>query len=250
VTEFKKNRGESTVANELSKPNKITIGGGLHGRLKAAEVMKELLPQADVRSFPNRLSIICDFSGSMDEGVSGSWRDDTRKTKLDLLKEAVQDFSLRSNPNDTAIAVESFPRGFRIDLTNDNQQIYMRMLGANSLGSTPMSEGMYGALDNHAPTRAMLISDGDHDSYDDPFTAAQKYKSKEIIIDTVHIGNSTNGEKALKRIAEITGGMYLKFKDVSSFSANFHYLLPESRAQLAGMLPYEVERLLGANEVK
>jgi Mg-chelatase subunit ChlD len=236
--------------NELTKANKITVGGGLHGRIKAAEVLKEIAPQVDVRTFPNRLSIICDLSGSMEEGVSGRWSDDSRKSKLDLLKEAVQDFSLRSNPADTAIAVESFPRGFRIDLTNDNQQIYMRMMGAGSLGSTPMSEGMYGALDNHSPTRAMLISDGDHNAGDDPYRAAEKYKAREIIIDTVHIGDSSRGEEALKRIASITGGMYLKFKDVSSFSQNFHYLLPESRAQLAGMLPYEVERLLGANEVK
>ncbi len=238
--------------SNLTKPNKITVGGGggLHSRLKAAEVLKEIAPQADPRTLPNRLSIICDFSGSMGGGVSGSWSLDSRKTKLDLLKEAVQDFALRSNPNDTALAVESFPRGFRIDLTSDTQSVYMRMMGAGSLGSTPMSQGMYGALDNHAPTRAMLISDGDHDSGDDPFRAAEKYKSKEIIIDTVHIGDSSREEEALKRIAKITGGMYLKFKDVSSFSQNFHWLLPESRAQLAGMLPYEAERLLGANEVK
>src|SRR5438046_2215614 len=105
------------MANELSKPNKITVGGGLHGRLKAAEIMKEIAPSIDPRSLPNRLAIICDFSGSMGDRGSGRWDDDTRKSKLDLLKEAVQDFALRSNPQDTAIAVESFPRGFRIDLT-------------------------------------------------------------------------------------------------------------------------------------
>jgi hypothetical protein len=249
VTVSLNNQGESTVANELSKPNKITVGGGLHSRLKAAEILKETVPQIDVRLLLNRLSIICDFSGSMDERAGGSWKDETLKTKFQLLQEAVQDFAMRSNPADTAIAVESFPRGFRIDLCNDPQQVYLRMIGCSTLGSTPMSEGMYGALDNHSPTRAMLISDGDHDGGDDPFTAAHKYKSKEIIIDTVHIGNSTRGEEALKRIAEITGGMYMKFKDVQSFSANFHYLLPAERAAIAGMLPEQAARLLGANEV-
>jgi hypothetical protein len=237
------------MANELSKPNKITVGGGLHSRLKAAEVLKDIAPQADPRALPNRLSIICDFSGSMNERVSGSWKSDNLKTKFQLLQEAVQDFALRSNPADTAIAVESFPTGFRIDLTNDSQSVYMRMIGSATLGSTPMSEGMYASLATHSPTRAMLISDGDHDSGDDPFTAAGKFKAKEIIIDTVHIGSSTRGEEALKRIAEITGGIYMKFKDVQSFSENFHYLLPESRAAIAGMLPSEVSRLLGADEV-
>jgi hypothetical protein len=236
--------------SNLSKPNKITVGGGLHSRLKQAELMNEVAAQIDPLLLPNRLSIICDFSGSMDERATGDWRDDTMKTKFSLLKEAVQDFALRSNPMDTAIAVESFPSGFRINLTNDPQQVYLRMIGSNTLGYTPMSEGMYNALKHHSPTRAMLISDGDHDSGDNPFKAALQYKEKHIIIDTVHIGNSSRGEEALKRIAEITEGMYLKFKDVLTFSSNFHMLLPEGRAQLAGMLPYERANLLGADESK
>lgn len=238
------------MANEITKSNKITVGGGLHGRLKAAEVLKEIAPPTDPRSFPNRLAIIADFSGSMDERATGRWDTDNVKTKLNLLTDAVQDFALRSNPQDTAIAVESFPKGFRIELTNDSQQVYMQMLGVSTIGSTPMSEGMYNALECHNPTRAMLISDGDHDGGDDPFTAAKKYKSREIIIDTVHIGSSSRGEEALKRIAETTGGMFMKFKDVATFSANFHMLLPEGRAQLAGMLPYQRAELLGADEVK
>ena len=236
--------------SNLTKPNKITVGGGLHSRIKAAEVLKEIAPVADVRNFPNRLAIICDFSGSMSDCASGSWKDNNLKTKLQLLQEAVQDFALRSNPNDTAIAVESFPRGFRIELTNDPQEVYMRMCGISTLGDTPMGDGIYAALENHSPTRCMLISDGEQTDGDRCFEAARKAKSKEILIDTVHIGHSSRGEETLKQIAEITGGMYMKFKDVQSFSANFHYLLPESRAQIAGMLPSEVGRLLGADEVK
>jgi hypothetical protein len=96
----------------------------------------------------------------------------------------------------------------------------------------------------------MLISDGEQTDGDACFSQANEYKRREIVVDTVHIGDSARGEETLKKIAQITGGMYLKFKDVASFSQNFHWLLPESRVQLAGMLPYEVERLLGANEVK
>jgi len=141
--------------NELTKPNKITVGGGLHGRLKAAEVLKEIAPQTDPRSLPNRLSIICDFSGSMDERVAGRWDSDNLKTKFQLLQEAVQDFALRSNPRDTAIAVESFPRGFRIDLTNDSQSIYMRMIGSSTLGSTSRvpANGGLGRSSNATRTR-------------------------------------------------------------------------------------------------
>lgn len=236
--------------SNLTKPNKITVGGGLHSRLKAAEVLKEIAPSVDVRQYPNRLAIVADFSGSMADRASGSWKDETLKTKLQLLQEAVQDFALRSNPADTAIAVESFPRGFRIELTNDPQEVYLKMCGVTTLGDTPMGSGIFGALENHSPTRCMLISDGEATDGDHSYTAAEACKKKEIIIDCVHIGNSSHGEERLKRIAEITGGMYIKFKDVQSFSANFHWLLPESRAQIAGMLPSEVSNLLGADEVK
>ena len=242
------------MANELSKPNKITVGGGLHSRLKAAEILKDIAPKADPLKMPNRLAIVADFSGSMNEPANGyrsiSDSETRSKTKLQLLQEAIQDFALRSNPSDTAIAVESFPAGFRIDLTCDTQEVYMRMMGTSVLGDTPMGSGLHNALDHHSPTRCMLISDGEATDGDSSFEAARRLKNKEIICDCVHIGNSSSGEKRLQQIAEITGGMYMKFKDVASFSQNFHYLLPESRAAIAGMLPYERANLLGATETK
>ncbi len=236
------------MSNELTKPNKITVGG-LHNRLRQAEVLKEAVPTLDPRNLPNRLAVICDFSGSMGDRASGRWDTDNIKTKLQLLQEAVQDFALRSNPADTALAVESFPRGFRIELTNDTQSVYMRMLGISTLGDTPMGEGLSSALENHSPTRALLISDGEQTDGESCFVQAEKYKNREINVDCVHIGTSTHGEETLKRIASITGGMYMKFKDVQSFSQNFHYLLPAERAAIAGMLPSETARLLGADEV-
>jgi len=238
------------MSNELTKPNKITIGGGLHNRLRQAEVLKEAVPTLDPRNLPNRLAIIADFSGFMGDRASGRWDTDNLKTKLQLLQEAIQDFALRSNPQDTAIAVESFPRGFRIDLTNDTQSVYMRMIGISTLGDTPIGEGMSHALEYHSPSRCMLISDGEATDGEASLRQAERYKSKEILCDCVHIGDSKAGEERLKRIAEITGGMYMKFKDVQSFSQNFHYLLPAERATIAGMLPSEVSNLLGADEVK
>lgn len=236
--------------DKLAVKNKISVGGGLHGRIAAAEKMKEIAPQVDARNMPNRLAIVADFSGSMGEHGSGRWDEDTHKSKLDLLKEAVQDFAFRSNPNDTAIAVESFPRGFRIDLTTNQSEVYLRMMSASTLGDTPMGEGLRNALEYHNPTRAMLISDGEQTDDDRPFDEARNYKRREIIVDCVHIGKSTRGEETLRRIAEITGGLYIKFTNVSSFAANFHWLLPESRQQIAGMLPEQVQALLGSDEVR
>jgi len=144
------------MSNELTKPNKITVGG-LHNRLRQAEVLKEAVPTLDPRNLPNRLAVICDFSGSMGDRASGRWDTDNLKTKLQLLQEAVQDFALRSNPADTALAVESFPRGFRIELTNDTQSVDMRMLGISTLGDTPMGEGLSSALEDHSQPERCLF---------------------------------------------------------------------------------------------
>lgn len=232
----------------LTKSNKITVGGGLHSRIASKQMLGEVQAKVDAKTLPNRLAIVADFSGSM--GSPADYRDTSAKTKLQLLGDAVQDFAMRSDPQTTAIAVESFPRGFRIELTNDKNEVWMRMFNLSTIGDTPMGEGLAEALAHHSPTRAMLISDGEQTDGDACFTQAEIYKQREIIIDCVHIGDSSRGEDTLRRIAQITGGLYIKFRDVSSFSENFHYLLPGEREAIAGMLPYEAEKLLGANEVK
>lgn len=230
-----------SLSDKLAKSgiNKVGIQGGLHSRIAAAKQLNEMVERPLPGTCPNRLAIIADFSGSMGGGQG---------SKLDLLGQAVQDFAMRSDESTTAIAVESFPQGFRIDLTNDKTSIWMRMFNLNIIGDTPMGQGMSTTLEMVRPTRAMLISDGEATDGDLSYRVAETYKQREIIIDTVHIGESTSGEERLKRIAEITGGIYMKFKDVSSFSTSFHYLLPETRDAIAGMLPEQRSALLGNDE--
>jgi|SRR5215469_4387606 len=229
---------------DLVKGRKIGITGGLHSRLSAKQMLDKDTPARPVTEMPHRIVVIADFSGSMDSS-SGTG---TQKTKMECLKDGIQDFALRSDPTTTAIAVESFPSGFRIDLTTDNQQVMLRMYGASTLGDTPMGTGLSVGLQMHSPTRGLLISDGEATDGDASYDQARIYREREIPIDCVHIGTSSGGEERLKKIAEITGGMYLKFRDSVSFSESFHFLLPESREQIAGMLPYERAKLLGADE--
>jgi Mg-chelatase subunit ChlD len=228
------------LTDKLAKSGiKVGIQGGLHSRIAAAKMLNDQVEKPLAEACPNRLAIIADFSGSMGGG-SGS--------KLALLGEAVQDFAMRSDESTTAIAVESFPQGFRIELTNDKTSVWMRMFNLNIIGDTPMGQGMSTALEMVKPTRAMLISDGEATDGELSYEMASRYKEKEVICDTVHIGESTSGETRLKRIAEITGGIYMKFKDVATFSTSFHYLLPESRDAIAGMLPEQRSALLGNDE--
>src|SRR5215467_13210820 len=107
-----------TENNKLANKIKIGAKSGLHARIDQAQILKEAQKTA-ITTMPNRLVVIADFSGSMDG------YEPCDKSKLTLLKEGLQDFALKSDPNDTAIAVQSFPDGFVIDLTNDSQEIFM-----------------------------------------------------------------------------------------------------------------------------
>ena len=222
--------------SDLTTKNKIGIkSGGLHARIAEGELLKRIAPEVpnaiDVNNLPNRIAIMIDCSSSM-HGES-----------IKLLETAIQDFIQKSNPSDTALAIESFPEQVRVSLTNDKTQLWFLTMGLRADGGTPMSEAMQYCLDNYNITRAILISDG-QPNYE-PYHETQSFKEKEIPVDTVHIGNSSDGEDCLKRISEATGGLFVKFKDVKSFATAFAFLLPETRANASSLLLTS-----GANEVR
>lgn len=224
---------------DLTKKNKISVtsGGSLHARIAEAELRKEVAPSApdgfiDVNTLPNRLVIMIDQSGSMNG------------EPIKLLETAVQDFVMKSDSSNTAIAVKSFPSDTNIELTNDKMKLWMLLMGLRASGGTPMNTCMRDCLGHsNTMTRAILISDGQPDS--SPLETAKLYAKREVKIDTVHIGETTMGEDVLKQISEITGGLFVKFKDISSFSKAFAFLLPESRANAAQLF-----LTAGADEVR
>src|SRR5215469_3878370 len=155
--------------------NKIGVGG-LHGRLAAKQMLDASREAIPVDQMPHRLVIVADLSGSMNEPADRSARwDSGAKSKLEYLKDGIQDFALRSDNTTTALAVESFPEGFRVNLTTNSNEVMLRMFGAGTLGDTPMGIGLSNGLSVHSPTRAMLISDGDATDGDESYTAARRY---------------------------------------------------------------------------
>lgn len=238
--------------SDLTKKEKINLRpqGGLASRLRAAELAKEIpgigiaAELGDPIKKENRIAMLLDCSGSM----SGE--------PIKLLQAAAQDFVSKANFTTTSIALESFPAGTRTNLTSDKAQLWMLCIGLDSGGDTPMCSAMSYVLESVPATRAILISDGqptDDRSYynDEPasgslaFQRAFEYKAKGIIVDTVHVGTSEQGEDVLQRIAEITGGIYVKFRDIQKFAEAFRFLLPETRANAFGLL-----KAAGADEVK
>jgi|ERR1035437_7800505 Mg-chelatase subunit ChlD len=222
------------MADIVSK-NKIGIkSGSLHARIAEGELLKSIAPsetKTDVNELPNRIAIMIDVSGSM-HGES-----------IKLLEQALQDFIQKSNPSDTAIAVESFPEQVRIELTNDKMKLWMLCMGLTANGGTPMNKAMQYCLDNYKMTRAILISDGQPD--EGPSSQAKDFLCRKVPIDTVHISESTTGEQCLRDMSEATGGLFVKFKDVNSFATAFAFLLPETRANAATLFLTN-----GANEVR
>lgn len=236
----------SDLVKKDDNKQSITLGGG---RLKFGgtsfqdRVREARRSQPSPTEVANRLCLMLDCSGSM----SGE--------HLDNLKDAVTNFVNRCNFFETSIACSTFPKSEDLELTNDPHGVTAFATGLSAGGGTPMHACLTHCLAKPM-TRGIIVSDGgatdwggfDYNNESKPDDLLKKYKEKRIPIDCVHIGGSTSGEELLRRIALETGGIYLKFTDVSAFSTAFAYLTPGYRAMLtSGAVNAEK---LGAKEVR
>lgn len=217
----------------------------------------------DAASMPHRICLMLDRSLSMSSPESYEGQD--RKTKIELLKDAIDNFVNRCDFTNTSIAVETFPASIEIGLTSVSFMITSSVASITASGNTPMRSCVAGSLEKIPMTRGIIVSDGEatdwyHEDQSSNYAFDVKvketdkgdsllnlYKKASIPIDCVHIGDSTSGEELLRCIAKETGGIYLKFTDVSAFANAFSYLTPGYRAQLTnGSVSAEQ---LGAKEV-
>jgi Mg-chelatase subunit ChlD len=226
---------------DLVNKRKINVisSGGLSARIAQAELHKEIgstdgsTEGLDPLKMEHRLCLMLDCSGSMcGERISN-------------LSSAVQDFVQKADFSNTAIAIETFPNGLRLPLMTDKTALWLHCMSFEASGGTPMSEAMEYSFQNCKMTRGIIISDGQPDSSERCKNWARSFKEKEIPLDCIHIGDSSSGEELLKSLSEITGGLFVKFKDTSSFAQAMHFLLPETRSEAAKLF-----LTAGANEVK
>lgn len=190
----------------------------------------------DPLTLPHRLVLALDCSGSMGG------------RKIEHLKRASAQFIDKCNPNDTALGVDTFPKGFTAPITTINLSLKLMMDTVSAGGDTPLYDCLGRIITNLTPTRVVLVSDGaPTDSGSDELVIGQYIESK-IPIDCVHIGDSSSGEEVLKSIAERTGGLYIKFTDTNALTSGLSYLTPGSRALLTSGQVSASQ--LGAREVK
>jgi uncharacterized protein YegL len=223
------------VPNQISKPNKI----GLTGFAARAKLHEKTAVEDGVIMADNRIVLLLDNSGSMSETDGGA------KPKIELLKDAVQGFINACDFSNTAVGMYAIPiDNSTVKLTDQGALVMLAVLGFTAPGDTPMGESMRQALEHEPMTRAVLISDGC--ATDNPFPAAENYKEADIPVDCIHIGSGA-GEETLIKIAEMTGGKFLKFTNVNSFATALKYLSPKYRALLADP---SVAKAIGADRIR
>jgi hypothetical protein len=258
------------MSDIIKKPDPPTGGLMLNkGKLRStSSPFQQKVNQAkgsvdEASTMPNRLCLMLDRSSSMSQMERPA-----NQQRIDLLKDAVENFGRRCDFSNTAVAIETFPPSVELALSTMQSTIMTSMFGVQTGGNTPMHACVTLCLEKIPMTRGILVSDGEATDWHEENEAAfvgesldeepisipgsigilTRYRMLGIPIDCVHIGDSTSGEELLRRIAKETGGIYLKFTDVGAFATAFAYLTPGYRAMLTSGKVTSQE--LGAKELK
>ena len=238
-------------SNKLTVPVKLGTSTlpsfGLKAKLQTAVASGTTLD--NTANAKERIIIVADDSGSMD-GLP-----------MQQQKKAIAAFLGVCNPIDTAVGITPMNRE-RINLTLIHPMILSKTAGwpDHGGGGTPMFKALEQALSQN-PTRVVLVSDGEpmdqnaleakeneewHSRryYDNDGgldlknyevnKVLKQYQEKKLKIDTVYIGeeSSTSAVQEMRAIAELTGGMYIFFREGESFAKQFKYLAPAYYAML------------------
>lgn len=228
-----------------TKPTFSLKKGIAANRAQAEEIINTINPL----KVPNRIGMVFDDSGSM----GGQAIQDAHS--------AVKNFTASCNFNDTSIAI--YPLNLEPKpLTVDYDILNMFVMGIKATGSTALYTKLLDMFTKESITRAVVFSDGDptdskllgnSEGWDSkPSTYAvdciDKYKAKEIPIDTIYIGKGkvgytddsedanevyASGYNEMKEISKRTNGIFIHFTDSNSLSKNLKYLAPRYRALLA-----------------
>jgi hypothetical protein len=199
--------------------------------------------------------IFPDCSGSMSDIVGGDnryghERGSEHRDKVYYCREAVTTFIDNCFAGATRVGIASFPELVVVEPTLDLSVVKHEAQAIDATGGTPMDEPLDFVIHEWTSvTHGIIISDGCPDSEQAALAAAQLYKEKGVKLDTVHIGDKDErGESLMKKIAELTGGVYIKFSNVKNFAENFKFLTPQHRLTLT--TSKNPIALLGAADVK
>jgi Mg-chelatase subunit ChlD len=227
----------TALGTTINASGRVKVGApllGIHAKLAAAQA-RSASETNEIGRCPNRLALMLDTSGSMRETPSGGYamNENDSGSKIAILREAMQAFIANCDALQTALALDTFgdtPQHF--SLATDYSRIKFACSQLVASGGTPLAVAMNLVFASISLTRGIIISDGEPENEQECFAIAENYKSTDTPIDCVHIGTSERGESCLRRIAQITNGVYIKFADLTSFVGAIKALTPAFRAQL------------------
>jgi Mg-chelatase subunit ChlD len=227
-------------------------------RIREAQKQQE---SSDATALPNRIVLLLDCSGSMNSMVTKTQR------RIDILKDAVLDFASSCQLGvDSAIGIKTLPDNQTLELETGLHKVHVFSAILEPTGGTPLQEFVERVAREFPLTRAIIVSDGQatdwHPRYDTDEEGSDKglveevkkskaiepYLEMQIPIDCIHISEDESGEELLKAIAEATGGIFIKFKDVGKLLRGLRFLTPAARLRLTDGRVSANE--LGADELK
>jgi Mg-chelatase subunit ChlD len=241
--------------NKMAKFGRPALGrpGSLADRIAKAQGTQQNAQKPTIM-------LLLDCSGSMYASENGS-----HDTKISMLRQAIDAFIKETDLGAYQIGLESFPQGVvHCAPCSSFALLSIAANAAKATGGTPMGATIkYALAVRPRPERCVIVSDGDAtdnalgalqsdipENTNEEFAAVNSAETKIAkrttpIFDCVHIGDSRNGEDTLKEIARLTGGTYLKFKDMDAFRKGFKFLTPTYRAML---MAGDAAELTGASE--
>jgi hypothetical protein len=252
---------------ELNKPNALSPTGKLKVDTSKPKSMAQRIAeqQAALRATPSGkpskiievaehepIALLLDDSASMMEMAQanslGTPGPVSYSSKYDYMRSAIETFADQVDYRVTPVSTSQFNAPNFVPATT---KVALTMAGdrARPTGGTPMHSSLDSLLQSETK-RGIMISDGEANSKDLAIQKARDLAEAGKVVDCIHIGLDRGGEETMKEIAELTGGMYFKFTDVSSFAKNFARLSPRGRKVLEKSTAKELLQLMGATEVR
>lgn len=164
----------------------------------------------------HRIGIVFDDSGSMSSRIAQAHL-------------AVEEFLRSCEKDKTAVAV--YPMNDKaLQLSSNLPALAILVSKIQATGSTPLLATLKDMLRKENLTRAIVFSDGQPDNESGVDTIKDFGKP----VDTIYIGRENPyAEDFMRKLAETTGGIYLKFDPNSpNFRNSFKYLSPGLRYML------------------
>lgn len=221
--------------------NKLSLSAVLEGLTKTKDPLEALSKVDSLAVLSDKcLIIIADFSGSMNDTLSGN------VTKIQALKDALTGNLVSKLAGWTYGIIgfgvmsssDPFSQVKWIVYPTTNIEKIKLINKYEAIGSTPILGGLREAwkwsTDYANKARFVLVSDGQPTDASNSTILSECQMHRTLPIDTIGVGNNQSGydEAFLKEVSRITGGIFSRVNSIGSLTNSLIELSPEKRLML------------------